>query len=314
MNAKAKIGSEKKVTTPSSLHFYQNDRLTTQINAEATRQVLRAHSIALAQLDQMQSAKLLQADRANSILSGPLKSMAYTPYGCLNEYEYAVLLAFSGQWLDPVTRGYSLGNGYRLFIPCLLRFCSPDELSPFGRGGLNAYTYCEGDPVNNIDPSGRAIISWGIKKHFVRKQRYLRHLNKKISNAVSEQTAIIEGLQRREIDGTPKAWNGDTYTPSAIVEHYTNRKNEMAKLGNTITRTEDKIKQLSATPADRATDTQANNLTTTRDKFDEFERKLSSLRTSVGETTYWQPPTRTNSPVMRDRWFGRPHRGGRFDQ
>ena len=37
-----------------------------------------------------------------------------------------------------------------------MRFNSPDQLSPFDAGGLNAYAYCSGDPVNRSDPSGRA--------------------------------------------------------------------------------------------------------------------------------------------------------------
>jgi len=35
-----------------------------------------------------------------------------------------------------------------------MRFQSPDSLSPFGKGGINAYGYCAGDPINRIDPNG----------------------------------------------------------------------------------------------------------------------------------------------------------------
>jgi hypothetical protein len=37
-----------------------------------------------------------------------------------------------------------------------MRFTSPDSLSPFGLGGVNAYAYVLGDPVNLRDPSGYA--------------------------------------------------------------------------------------------------------------------------------------------------------------
>ncbi|WP_434706426.1 RHS repeat-associated core domain-containing protein [Pseudomonas sp. Z1-12] len=47
-----------------------------------------------------------------------------------------------------MTGHYLLGNGYRAFNPGLMRFNSPDSLSPFGEGGLNAYAYSVGDPVN----------------------------------------------------------------------------------------------------------------------------------------------------------------------
>ena len=34
-----------------------------------------------------------------------------------------------------------------------------DDLSPFGEGGLNAYGYCSGDPVNRCDPDGHTDVS-----------------------------------------------------------------------------------------------------------------------------------------------------------
>ncbi|MEE1921810.1 RHS repeat-associated core domain-containing protein [Pseudomonas sp. 148P] len=63
-------------------------------------------------------------------------------------------VAFNGQLLEP-SGCYLPGNGYRAYNPALMRFHSPDHWSPFDRGGLNAYAYCSGDPVNRVDPSGR---------------------------------------------------------------------------------------------------------------------------------------------------------------
>ncbi|WP_054989849.1 RHS repeat-associated core domain-containing protein [Pseudomonas coronafaciens] len=65
---------------------------------------------------------------------------------------------FNGELLDSITGHYSLGNGYRAYNPVLMRFNNPDSLSPFGKGGLNAYAYCGGDPVNRSDPDGREFI------------------------------------------------------------------------------------------------------------------------------------------------------------
>ena len=69
------------------------------------------------------------------------------------------VLGFNGERTDPVLGGYHLGNGYRLYSPSLRRFTSPDSMSPFGQGGINPYAYCEGDPINNTDPTGRSIAS-----------------------------------------------------------------------------------------------------------------------------------------------------------
>ena len=54
---------------------------------------------------------------------------------------------------------YMLGAGYRGYIPSLMRFNSPDNWSPFRRGGINAYAFCGGDPVNGRDPTGHSPVS-----------------------------------------------------------------------------------------------------------------------------------------------------------
>lgn len=83
------------------------------------------------------------------------KPMAYTAYGHRPaESGITCLLGFNGEPPDPLTGHYLLGNGYRAFNPVLMRFNSPDSLSPFGEGGLNGYAYCVGDPVNRVDPTG----------------------------------------------------------------------------------------------------------------------------------------------------------------
>ncbi|POD79180.1 hypothetical protein BKM17_05985 [Pseudomonas syringae group genomosp. 3] len=59
-----------------------------------------------------------------------------------------------------------LGNGYRAYNPVLMRFHSPDSLSPFGEGGLNAYAYGEGDSVNGVDPTGHINIGKFFRRVF----------------------------------------------------------------------------------------------------------------------------------------------------
>ncbi|WP_105947346.1 RHS repeat-associated core domain-containing protein [Pseudomonas sp. LLC-1] len=83
---------------------------------------------------------------------------AYSPYGVVAGRPISVL-AFCGQRPDQLLGSYPLGNGYRHYNPMLMRFQSPDSLSPFNRGGINAYAYCGGDPVNRTDESGRSWIT-----------------------------------------------------------------------------------------------------------------------------------------------------------
>ncbi|MBC3434706.1 RHS repeat-associated core domain-containing protein [Pseudomonas sp. BW16M2] len=102
---------------------------------------------------------LLATDRSQSphsiMTSSGRLSVAYTPYGLRPAPEGSSITGFTGQ-LREVERGwYLLGNGHRVFCPSLMRFLSADVLSPFGRGGVNCYAYCLGDPVNKHDRGGR---------------------------------------------------------------------------------------------------------------------------------------------------------------
>ncbi|WP_439958608.1 RHS repeat-associated core domain-containing protein [Pseudomonas putida] len=86
-------------------------------------------------------------------------SLQYTIYGHDGCDQYASVLRFNGQRKEYATGHYLLGNGYRAFNPVLMRFHSPDSLSPMGAGGLNCYAYCAGDPINNVDPTGHMLKS-----------------------------------------------------------------------------------------------------------------------------------------------------------
>ncbi|KAH8125933.1 hypothetical protein LI328DRAFT_166747 [Trichoderma asperelloides] len=79
-----------------------------------------------------------------------IKLQHYMPYG----YGSSDSLGFNGQWRDPITGWYHLGNGCRVYNPVLMRFHSPDQWSPFHSGEINPYGYCLGDPINHIDPTG----------------------------------------------------------------------------------------------------------------------------------------------------------------
>ncbi|WCM49321.1 RHS repeat-associated core domain-containing protein [Pseudomonas sp. WJP1] len=145
--------------------FYCKTRLATEIQGATKRNVFQHDDQLLAQLrheDLTVDTLLLATDQQRSILNAldanQPHPFAYTPYGHRSPGNgLSSLLGFNGERPDPVTGHYHLGNGYRQFNPMLMRFNSPDSLSPFGEGGVNAYAYCQGNPVNQDDPTGHRV-------------------------------------------------------------------------------------------------------------------------------------------------------------
>lgn len=65
------------------------------------------------------------------------------------------LLGFNAEPRDLLDY-YLLGDGYRAYHSKIMRFGSPDSVSPFDDGGINSYAYCLGDPINLLDSSGHS--------------------------------------------------------------------------------------------------------------------------------------------------------------
>ncbi|MEX5506632.1 RHS repeat-associated core domain-containing protein [Pseudomonas putida] len=105
----------------------------------------------------MRATSLLAIDQQSSVhTSNKFLVRPYTPYGYQGAHSRA-LLAFAGEASALLPHCYLLGNGRRAYDTILMRFHVPDPFSPFDRGGLNAYAYCQGDPVNNVDRDGYSI-------------------------------------------------------------------------------------------------------------------------------------------------------------
>jgi RHS repeat-associated protein len=143
--------------------FYCGNHLATQLGNQSSHSVFQHDRQLLAlqsSADARVTSQLLVSDQQRSVwyLTEPAGTVqqVYSPYGHRHlESGSSSLLGFTGEAVDAQTGHYLLGNGHRAFNPVLMRFNSPDSLSPFGRGGLNPYAYCLGDPVNFIDPTGR---------------------------------------------------------------------------------------------------------------------------------------------------------------
>lgn len=142
-----------------TVHFYQNDQLATELARSGNRHVFWAIGKALAQLEQPKNARILQVDDANSVIGALTGAdpefLAYPPYGYLTAAKMLALIGFNGKWQDPASLAYLLGNGHRSFHTSIGRFGIADTLSPFGKGGVNSYAYCAGDPINREDSTGR---------------------------------------------------------------------------------------------------------------------------------------------------------------
>ena len=120
----------------------------------------------------------------------PPSILTYSPYGHSTSLTPLVLIRYNAEYWNRELQIYHLGLGHRPYKPSLMRFISPDRLSPFEKGGINTYSYCSGDPINYSDPSGRN-----------------RLFNKKIQPQVSHVAAspsIVSAINRtKQKDQTP---------------------------------------------------------------------------------------------------------------
>ncbi|WP_249583300.1 RHS repeat-associated core domain-containing protein [Pseudomonas viridiflava] len=170
-----RLASSEPASQANLQRFYQKNRLTTQIQKYVHYMLLHADKHLLAFLHeghQRSERVLLATDRHDSVVNTPGAGFAYTPYG--HRHPQAIPLelpGFTGQQADSITGHCMLGNGYRVFNPVLMRFNSPDSLSPFGEGGLNAYAYCVGDPINRVDPSGHASLFFRLLRQIGLRQK-----------------------------------------------------------------------------------------------------------------------------------------------
>uniref|UniRef100_UPI0036DDDA81 RHS repeat-associated core domain-containing protein n=1 Tax=Photorhabdus sp. RM322S TaxID=3342825 RepID=UPI0036DDDA81 len=151
--------------------YYDNSTLTNEWvgapgqNQQADTVIRYLGTVAQTMLESRgEETLLLGTDQKQSVMAvcrETLTDQTYTPYGLNRPSDSAksrAVKGYNGERCDPITGTTHLGNGYRAYNPVLMRFHCPDSWSPFGKGGLNPYAYCGGDPVNHADPSGH--VNW----------------------------------------------------------------------------------------------------------------------------------------------------------
>ena len=184
--------------------FYNDTRIATEVEGERKSRFFETDSqpLALQQHGSLPGTTLLATDQQTSVLNGvspagALQAQAYSPFG---HHPIGTSLngaGFNGERPEPLTGHYLLGQGYRAFNPVLMRFNSPDSWSPFGEGGINAYAYCDNDPLNKVDPTGHipAFI-----KSLLRPLKLIKSAKKTTEHIKNLQNQINTKIKRGDID------------------------------------------------------------------------------------------------------------------
>lgn len=139
---------------------YLGHHLDSTLENDVLTQYLYGGSRALGtqQAGDASATQLLLTDLSGSVISecdnDGTRHADYSAYGERPvDNGMRSLLAFNGEAREEALGWYLLGCGYRAYNPGLMRFHSPDSLSPEA-AGINPYVYALGNPVNWRDPTG----------------------------------------------------------------------------------------------------------------------------------------------------------------
>ncbi|KPC56334.1 YD repeat-containing protein [Pseudomonas amygdali pv. morsprunorum] len=148
------------------LRFYQGQQLSSTVQDDRRTQFLHIDEQPIGQqtIGEPAETLLLLTDANQSVIGefqqDTLRTAVYSAYGERHSDDALLSVAgFNGEVCEKDTGWYLLGNGYRAYNPGMMRFHSPDSLSPFGAGGVNPYTYCLGNPIAWRDPTGHDASS-----------------------------------------------------------------------------------------------------------------------------------------------------------
>lgn len=202
-------------------HFYRNATYVTTIDALQTSCIFKSDAFALAYKNN-EETHALACDLHNSpinITTEQVDLNAFDAYGhsSLNAF---LPVAFNGERFDAFNSHYPLGNGYRSYLPNLRRFNSPDDLSPFSKGGINYYAYASGDPVNFIDPTGRWRASKPLIKPLTEFNGPVHLLGKKVNDQRTGRAILVayapDGTTVIQGHGNPYKGTIGGYTPKQV--------------------------------------------------------------------------------------------------
>ncbi|WP_158999501.1 RHS repeat-associated core domain-containing protein [Pigmentibacter ruber] len=164
--------SQKDLSTNEETKFYYNgQRIINESTNGSITSYFQVSGRVIGKLAQGKEAQYFITDQAQSVIrifEGRKlldTNYVYTPYGQqANLAENSNLakvsgFGFNGERTDGKSGYQFLGQGYRAYNPALARFMQYDVHSPFGKGGLNGYTFAENNPIMKFDPSGESAAS-----------------------------------------------------------------------------------------------------------------------------------------------------------
>lgn len=127
-----------------------------QPGSSSVSQIVRYKSKAFAEVDDTGAPTFLASDKSSSCVASmsPSDAIAYNNYSPYGHASIDSKTGFQGYYRNRKAPVYMPGNGVRTYLPVLCSFAQMDSFSPFRCGGLNPYIFCQGGPVDNVDPSG----------------------------------------------------------------------------------------------------------------------------------------------------------------
>ncbi|MFJ4443157.1 RHS repeat-associated core domain-containing protein [Pseudomonas sp. NPDC089422] len=270
--------------TNNTHFFYISRKLSATISEKNTQKIFHSPAACLAQQHaETKTTTILSTDQKGSVFEGLNKNKTahcYSPYGLpRNPPSY---LGFNGELFQVQVEAYFLGNGYRTYSPSLMRFYSPDNLSPFGKGGLNTYSYCSNDPINYIDSSGQlrqAILDilsqYKLLKSPSNDSRYLRGLNgnpKKLTSDHRQTLTQETGIISEEISKLQQKTKNSDVQALKTQEAYFNKEIDSRNL---------KIKQINEQPGSSRSPKKQQQIKDLRNEQTPYRDKLGQVQTKL---------------------------------
>lgn len=126
-----------------SLRLYKSGDMATLKSSQGAVSIFRSQDALFAEqfTDSVIGVKLLSTDNYKSVTHAKSANQqalfAYAPYGYYRTFALSSRVSgFNGEYPDPATENYMLGNGYRAFSPSLSRFICADSASPLAKAVL----------------------------------------------------------------------------------------------------------------------------------------------------------------------------------